>query len=127
MNRRHLFPEFNRVACSSYFNVSAYISVAIFRVNEVERALNRYSLWNSLWCRGLGCGTWCYAVGRDHVIKKECCRQIESKFIAAESACIIQISVLIGGCLTLRSLTLYIYGAPILDVSRSHTTTQQSR
>jgi len=29
--------------------------------------------------------------------------------------------------LTLRSLTLYIYGAPILDVSRSHTTTQRSR
>jgi len=28
---------------------------------------------------------------------------------------------------TLRSLTLYIYGAPILDVSRSHTTTQHSR
>ena len=29
--------------------------------------------------------------------------------------------------LPLRSLTLYIYGAPILDVSRSHTTTQHSR
>ena len=29
--------------------------------------------------------------------------------------------------LTLRSLTLYIYGAPILDVSRSRTTTQHSR
>ena len=29
--------------------------------------------------------------------------------------------------LTLKSLTLYIYGAPILDVSRSHTTTQHSR
>ena len=29
--------------------------------------------------------------------------------------------------LTLRSLTLYIYGAPILDVSRSHTTTQHGR
>ena len=29
--------------------------------------------------------------------------------------------------LTLRSLTLYIYGAPILDVSRSHTMTQHSR
>jgi len=29
--------------------------------------------------------------------------------------------------LTLRSLTLYIYGAPLLDVSRSHTTTQHSR
>jgi len=33
----------------------------------------------------------------------------------------------IQACLTLRSLTLYIYGAPILDVSRSHTTTQHSR
>ena len=29
--------------------------------------------------------------------------------------------------LTLKSLTLYIYGAPILDVSRLHTTTQHSR
>jgi len=33
----------------------------------------------------------------------------------------------LGLVLTLRSLTLYIYGAPILDVSRSHTTTQHSR
>jgi len=32
-------------------------------------------------------------------------------------------------CLTLRRLMsyTYIYGAPILDVSRSHTTTQHSR
>ena len=29
--------------------------------------------------------------------------------------------------LTFRLLMSYIYGAPILDVSRSHTTTQQSR
>ena len=28
---------------------------------------------------------------------------------------------------TLRQLMSYIYGAPILDVSRSHTTTQHSR
>jgi len=35
-----------------------------------------------------------------------------------------QISVQI---LTLRLLMSYIYGAPILDVSRSHTTTQHSR
>ena len=32
-----------------------------------------------------------------------------------------------GGHLTLRVLMSYIYGAPILDVSRSHTTTQHSR
>ena len=31
------------------------------------------------------------------------------------------------GDLTLRRLMSYIYGAPILDVSRSHTTTQHSR
>ena len=30
-------------------------------------------------------------------------------------------------CLTLRRPMSYIYGAPILDVSRSHTTTQHSR
>jgi len=29
--------------------------------------------------------------------------------------------------LTLRLLMVYIYGAPILDVSRSHTTTHHSR
>ena len=32
-----------------------------------------------------------------------------------------------AGYLTLRLLMSYIYGAPILDVSRSHTTTQHSR
>ena len=33
----------------------------------------------------------------------------------------------VGTTLTLRRLMSYIYGAPILDVSRSHTTTQHSR
>ena len=33
----------------------------------------------------------------------------------------------LGSILTLRRLMSYIYGAPILDVSRSHTTTQHSR
>ena len=33
----------------------------------------------------------------------------------------------ISTSLTLRRLMSYIYGAPILDVSRSHTTTQHSR
>ena len=42
--------------------------------------------------------------------------------------------IYIFGCVSLVELTLrrlmsyiYIYGAPILDVSRSHTTTQHSR
>jgi len=33
----------------------------------------------------------------------------------------------LGHSLTLRRLMSHIYGAPILDVSRSHTTTQHSR
>jgi len=33
----------------------------------------------------------------------------------------------VASTLTLRRLMSYIYGAPILDVSRSHTTTQHSR
>jgi len=36
-------------------------------------------------------------------------------------------SRLLSKNLTLRRLMSYIYGAPILDVSRSHTTTQHSR
>jgi len=42
----------------------------------------------------------------------------------------LSISALLNGflaSLTLRLLMSYIYGAPILDVSRSHTTTQHSR
>ena len=35
--------------------------------------------------------------------------------------------VMLFRTLTLRRLMSYIYGAPILDVSRSHTTTQHSR
>ena len=35
--------------------------------------------------------------------------------------------VALNALLTLRRLMSYIYGAPILDVSRSHTTTQHSR
>jgi len=34
---------------------------------------------------------------------------------------------LVLATLTLRRLMSYIYGAPVLDVSRSHTTTQHSR
>ena len=42
-------------------------------------------------------------------------------------ATILLFCILRRKCLTLRRLMSYIYGAPILDVSRSHTTTQHSR
>ena len=35
--------------------------------------------------------------------------------------------IILKGILTLRLLMSYIYGAPILDVFRSHTTTHHSR
>jgi len=39
----------------------------------------------------------------------------------------LQVSRIRVKSLTFRRLMSYIYGAPILDVSRSHTTTQHSR
>ena len=51
-------------------------------------------------------------------------------YYAVLSSCIEIISqkpVLVTGSLTLRLLMSYIYGAHILDVSRSHTTTHHSR
>jgi len=39
----------------------------------------------------------------------------------------VPLAIKAGISLTLRRLTSYIYGAPIIDVSRSHTTTQHSR
>ena len=45
----------------------------------------------------------------------------------AETEIFIAFSIRKIPCLTLRRLMSYIYGAPILDVSRSHTTTQHSR
>jgi len=50
------------------------------------------------------------------------------KFILIKnSTCFGKIYCSSSGVLTLRRLMSYIYGAPILDVSRSHTTTQHSR
>jgi len=51
------------------------------------------------------------------------------KKILYRSVCrsFIQSVSLLDSNLTLRLLMSYIYGAPILDVSRSHTTTQHSR
>ena len=45
---------------------------------------------------------------------------------AAAAICSFNVS-LMSSDLTLRRLMSYIYGAPILDVSRSHTMTQHSR
>ena len=54
------------------------------------------------------------------------CTTVYAKYI-----CVLRSMKKTGFCfvfvLTLRRLMSYIYGAPILDVSRSHTTTQHSR
>ena len=68
-------------------------------------------------------------------------KEISSSKISGFQHVVAEIYVLLGyyavssgnfHCLLLKSLTLrllmsYIYGAPILDVSRSHTTTHHSR
>jgi len=56
-----------------------------------------------------------------------CELQLES-LVVAKVAHVLYFEVISDKCkLTLRRLMSYIYGAPILDVSRSHTTTQHSR
>jgi hypothetical protein len=68
-----------------------------------------------LWVYGI-VGIWCcrYVVLSVYgVVRIWCCRYV---VVLAPKA-----------LLTLRRLMSYIYGAPILDVSRSHTTTQHSR
>jgi len=55
--------------------------------------------------------------------------KIHSKLIKFMGTLLLRFQQLRNGLpsLTLRRLMSYIYGAPILDVSTSHTTTQHSR
>ena len=50
-----------------------------------------------------------------------------NKYILINKCSVFSLQTGILRLLTLRRLMSYIYGAPILDVSRSHTTTQHSR
>jgi len=61
--------------------------------------------------------------------KTQCNENIKITFIYEFQFCILTTMsyFTIFQLLTLRLLMSYIYGAPILDVSRSHTTTQHSR
>ena len=52
---------------------------------------------------------------------------MDSAFLCEKETTLEHLGVDIRIILTFRRLMSYIYGAPILDVSRSHTTTQHSR
>jgi hypothetical protein len=54
---------------------------------------------------------------------KVCPKNVYLKYSVTQKS----VNRLIKCILTLRVLMSYIYGAPILDVSRSHTTTHHSR
>jgi len=59
---------------------------------------------------------------------KTCCQQTaEHTSLLTSSWILHRLCSIQWSFLTLRRLMSYIYGAPILDVSRSHTTTQHSR
>jgi len=51
----------------------------------------------------------------------------QTKFVGEIKTFLVFFGIVTFMRLTLRRLMSYIYGAPILDVSRSHTTTQHSR
>jgi len=54
-------------------------------------------------------------------------QQVFVMLVLLASASLVRRELSSQNYLTLRRLMSYIYGAPILDVSRSHTTTQHSR
>ena len=61
----------------------------------------------------------------EHIESSFCAENSTIRMVKSMGANIL--SYYITVILTLRLLMSYIYGAPILDVSRSHTTTQHSR
>jgi len=73
--------------------------------------------------------TFCALVGviKDSVSQNARCNSENYIFYVCILNCELLQCAEVQRILTLRSLTLYIYGAPTLDVSRSHTTTQHSR
>ena len=88
----------------------AYWLYGTASVTGAQHSTNRAVLW----CSGL------------RVSSVRACLQRNILHFAADTAlCVLYIQS--DAKLTLRRLTSYIYGAPILDVSRSHTTTQHSR
>ena len=58
---------------------------------------------------------------------KECDNSTPKIHISSNFILSISLLIMFDTLLTLRLLMSCIYGAPILDVSRSHTTTQHSR
>ena len=84
---------------------------------------------NGIWCINtqVGVQKWCRnIICLENELSKQKTRLINLATLMAyhtPTCC----HVMAFGALTLRRLMSYIYGAPILDVSRSHTTTQHSR
>jgi len=70
-----------------------------------------------------------YILHEELDMKKFCARWVPRLLTADQKTymCFYQTTDIDHEVLTLRRLMSYIYGAPILDVSRSHTTTQHSR
>ena len=66
-----------------------------------------------------------YSVRKTSIIPSYSFGHIRADFTAARPIYLIFQETFVS--LTLRRLMSYIYGAPILDVSRTHTTTQHSR
>ena len=76
--------------------------------------------------------SWCHSYHyTGYTQKNGAVSKVNKKFISdltrAQYTSPVAATVRVSHALTLRLLMSYTYGAPILDVSRSHTTTQHSR
>ena len=96
-----------------------------------------FCIWEEIYCRfggtDVGCTLLRY-VGEflpdymvSHPRTEFSLRRVVFGGVRIEFLTIVEVNLVRRLALTLRRLMSYIYGAPILDVSRSHTTTQHSR
>ena len=104
-----------RATCSAHFTLTDLISYIIY--NEEKNHEARHYLFISF---GLD-------VFIKHDVRKNLPQPLSVRVLFDLRVSTVTLERKNLHTLTLRLLMSYIYGAPILDVSRSHTTTQHSR
>ena len=109
---QNVWPSAHTLEVSTYDGASTCLCKACLEFSTEGRNVIRTS-WKTLCC-------WhCYKINVFRIINKRICKSKKKLSMPLET--------LLSKRLALRRLMSYIYGAPILDVSRSHTTTQHSR
>ena len=108
---------------------SALKSVSKTSLNLLKYCFFNLSFSNLMLCHGslLSPNTWCFSQAQFFNPLNPELNPICYLLALLGAHHFLHVSRIRVKLLTFRLLMLYVYGAPILDVSRSHTTTQHSR